>query len=517
MSQPLISLCMIVRDEQATLERSIASARPYVDEVVVLDTGSSDGTAALARTLGAEVLQAEWTHDFATARNRGLGAARGTFAFVIDGDEWIEAGPPPAALRAELEADVAGRIGVEVVDRLDGGATRQREQVRLFRRDAGTRYSGAFRERLAPAASPGSVRASGLVLGHDGYLTAERGGRGRAQRNAQTLERALDADQDDTASRFFLVWEQVPLHAGRAWPGAQRLGALEHLEQVTAREGALEPSWAVEAARLHAAVLLAAGRAPEARELLDRHGDRGVGCELLRADAELALAVGDPSAAERALERIGSCFDRRTRDRGAFAEPALAGAVARARAAEAYLHLGRSDEAREMVQEALTLPGGGAAPWNACAAVERACGRPAEATRAYLEGLRADPLDPWAWAGVGELLLAAGNHAQAVDPLVHAVQLAPGWDAAEEALATAMLLDGRGDDVLAVFGDGGRTAGAAAHAAIILASAATGRSVPVERVDPAAPGSVQRILSKLAAAGRPDLLHNLALGLRGLG
>jgi tetratricopeptide (TPR) repeat protein len=511
MAQPLLSLCMIVRDEAATIERAIASARPFVDEIVVLDTGSVDGTAQRAAQLpGVRVARAEWTDDFAVARNRGLAEARGRYALVLDGDEALQPGAHPAALRALVGSAGCGRLTVEIVDRQDGQTIRRSEQVRLFPREPETRYAGAFAERLVPATAGAPVRPSGLVLSHEGRLGAER--RRRARRNAELLERRLLRDPADAHSRFRLAWEQSRLSAGRALPGAWRPGALEHLEAVAGSPDAPAGPWAVEAARLRAALLLAAGRAPEALEVLDRGGDGGVACDLLRADALVGHGA-DADAAGRALELIRTCFDRSARDRGVFDEPDLPGPVARSRAAEVLLLLGSTQQALELAQEAAALPGGGAAPWNVLAAAQRALDRPLEASRCYLEGLRVDPLDPWAWGGIGELLLAARDAEQAVEPLRRAVAVAPGWDTAEEALASALLLAGRGEEALEIFGEPERAAGPA-HAALILAGAATGHGAGLERVDPAAGGSVQRILARVAAAGRPDLLHNLALGLR---
>lgn len=507
--RPWLSLCLIVRDEAATIERAIDSARPLADEVVVLDTGSTDGTAERAAALpGVRVVHAAWTHDFAAARNRCLAEARGRYVLALDGDEWLQPGTHPAALRALLASGAGPRLAVEVVEAEDGGMVRRSEQPRLFARE-GARFVGVFAERLA-AAADAPPRPAGLVLHHDGRLSAER--RRRARRNADLLERRLADDPGDARCRFHLAAERTRLLAGRALPGAWRRGALSELEIVAAAPDALDEPWSVEAARLRAALLLGAGRAAEALEVLERGGDRGVACDLLRADA-LAGPAADPARGERALELIRDCFDRPARDRGVFDEPGLAGAVARARGAEVSLALGRPDQALELAEQAVALAGGGAAPWCALAAVQRAVGQPLAASRAYLEGLRADPLDPWAWGGIGELLLAARDAEQAIDPLSRAVAVAPGWETAEEALATALLLAGRGDDAPAVFSEPERAAGPA-HAALILAAAAAGRGAPLARVDPAAGGSVQRILARVAAAGRPDLLHNLALGLR---
>ena len=72
-----ISLCMIVRDEAENLERCLRSVAGVVDELCVLDTGSTDGTIELARRLGARVSSAPWTQDFSAARNASVALASG--------------------------------------------------------------------------------------------------------------------------------------------------------------------------------------------------------------------------------------------------------------------------------------------------------------------------------------------------------------------------------------------------------------------------------------------------------
>ena len=78
---------MIVRDEEATLARCLESAAPYVDDIVVVDTGSADGTVALAEKLGARVIRHEWKEDFSEARNASLEAAASEWLLVLDADD----------------------------------------------------------------------------------------------------------------------------------------------------------------------------------------------------------------------------------------------------------------------------------------------------------------------------------------------------------------------------------------------------------------------------------------------
>jgi len=84
---PGISLCLMVRDEAEMLPAFLASVRGAWDELVVVDTGSRDGTTEILAAAGATVLHRPWTGDFAAARNHGLEAATRDWILFLDPDE----------------------------------------------------------------------------------------------------------------------------------------------------------------------------------------------------------------------------------------------------------------------------------------------------------------------------------------------------------------------------------------------------------------------------------------------
>ncbi len=82
-----ISLCMIVKNEAQNLPRCLASAQPYVNELVVVDTGSQDKTREIAAAHGARVEQFIWCDDFAAARNYALTLVGCDWVLMLDADE----------------------------------------------------------------------------------------------------------------------------------------------------------------------------------------------------------------------------------------------------------------------------------------------------------------------------------------------------------------------------------------------------------------------------------------------
>ena len=86
----LISLAMIVKDEETTLAHSLESVKPLVDEMIVVDTGSKDRSIDIAKGFGARIHHFKWCDDFAAARNESLKYCKGNWALILDADEAID-------------------------------------------------------------------------------------------------------------------------------------------------------------------------------------------------------------------------------------------------------------------------------------------------------------------------------------------------------------------------------------------------------------------------------------------
>ncbi len=186
---PLLSLGLITRDEAENLERCLASVRGIVDEVVVVDTGSTDGTVRLARRLGARVWQVPWQEDFSRARNEVLARAAGEWVLTLDADEELDRGSG-AGLRELLAATDEPRFSVEVVSLMGDGSQRQRSLLtRLFRRQ-GHAYAGRVHEQLLYRGRPAPPgRWCGLRVVHYGYLAQSLRARDKFRRNLSLLLR----------------------------------------------------------------------------------------------------------------------------------------------------------------------------------------------------------------------------------------------------------------------------------------------------------------------------------------
>lgn len=169
----LVSAALIVRDEADTLDGCLTSLRGLVDEIVVVDTGSTDETVEIARAHGARVWHEPWRDDFAHARNVGLDRAEGDWILYVDADERVR-DADHERVRAELatSSDLAAGL-VTFHPRV--GWTPYRE-YRLWRNRPTVRFTGAMHESIVPAvraladAEGLEIRPfPGIAIDHLGY------------------------------------------------------------------------------------------------------------------------------------------------------------------------------------------------------------------------------------------------------------------------------------------------------------------------------------------------------------
>nr|HET7860391.1 glycosyltransferase family 2 protein [Caldimonas sp.] len=190
---------MIVRDEERSLARCLQSALPWVDEAVVLDTGSVDATAAIARRCGARVASWSWCDDFSAARNAALALTDASWRLVLDADEWIVSGAESLAALRSAAPGFVGQIRVESwFDEAGGGVGSAPSWIsRVLPRGVG--YAGRIHEQPQSALPRRRLQ---LVVEHDGYRDARKGA--KAGRNEALLALALAERPDDGYLRYQL-------------------------------------------------------------------------------------------------------------------------------------------------------------------------------------------------------------------------------------------------------------------------------------------------------------------------
>ena len=199
----MLSLSMIVRNEEARIAACLASVQDLADEMVVVDTGSSDATVSLARAAGARVEQIDWPGDFAPARNSALTFLNGDWVLVLDADEQLrpEVIPVLKQLMAEPDALVINLLRYEV-----GAAMAPYSSVsRLFRRHPAIRWSRPYhsmiddsvQELLTSEPHWRILDCAEPAILHDGYRPELLAGTDKAERLRQAMEAELKAHPGD--------------------------------------------------------------------------------------------------------------------------------------------------------------------------------------------------------------------------------------------------------------------------------------------------------------------------------
>lgn len=346
---PFLSACLIVKDEEDQLAACLASASTIADEIVVYDTGSTDGTVELARSLGARVLEGDWNGDFGRARNASLESCRGQWVLWIDADEILTC-DDPAALRDRLAAtswEVEGYL--LLIDNLQGteaSTTLSHPAARLFRR-AACRWEGRLHEQIVRRLDGSPPRLQLLKdarIIHRGYLQSALQERSKGERNLRSaFDDLADGSQLPLATRVVSLARSYLL-TGRVEEGAD----------LAKRALVLDPHPTIRrlAFRTLAESSLALGDYDEAIEIAERFRKSSKVHALADSiEGRAHLAAGRPEAALSAFDRLRATV---VDDDGFELRPSLV-AVDRARA---LIALERHGDAADVLLATLRAEGG---------------------------------------------------------------------------------------------------------------------------------------------------------------
>jgi tetratricopeptide (TPR) repeat protein len=166
---------MIVKNESAVIARCLASVRDFADEIVVVDTGSSDDTAMIAERAGAKVVQSDWRDDFSYSRNISISHATGEWILWLDGDDVVPASSAP--LINSMKREAADKVfGFIVKNEKPGNTGSEFMQARMFPNRNDIRFERRIHEQMMPSALRLGLRLvdSAAVIEHHGYADAEK-------------------------------------------------------------------------------------------------------------------------------------------------------------------------------------------------------------------------------------------------------------------------------------------------------------------------------------------------------
>ncbi len=220
-----LSQCMIVKNEEKNIRRALSWGKDILWEQIVVDTGSTDRTAALAKEMGAKVFYFSWIDDFAAAKNFAIDQASGDWIAFLDADEyfspedvkkllpileeldregfyaasarWVQVDGSEEALSETTGAGLNWQFTVKA----DGsrGISLAGTQIRLFRNMPGLRYRGRVHEKLYLSEERliGADKSRELSILHTGYTPEELEEKNKAERNILLVKKELEDHPED--------------------------------------------------------------------------------------------------------------------------------------------------------------------------------------------------------------------------------------------------------------------------------------------------------------------------------
>ncbi|MCT7951711.1 tetratricopeptide repeat protein [Ancylothrix sp. C2] len=198
-----LSLCMIVKNEEATLRDCLHSVKDVVDEMVVLDTGSTDRTVEIAQELGANVYFFEWCNDFAVARNEALRFVTGDWVIVLDADEKLKPEIVPL-MRQAMQNEQC--ILINLIRHEVGAAQSPYSMVsRLFRHHPELYFTHPYHamvddsvaELLEKQPNWQILELAEVAISHEGYTEQAIGAQNKFNRAASAMEAYLSQYPND--------------------------------------------------------------------------------------------------------------------------------------------------------------------------------------------------------------------------------------------------------------------------------------------------------------------------------
>ena len=342
-----LSLCMIVRDNEDTIGACLDSIYPWVDEIVVVDTGSRDQTIEICESFGARILHFPWCDDFSAARNVSLGPATGDWLFWMDSDDIIS-GDQGKRLRALAYANHApATLGYIVQVQCPSGDDGQMtvvDHVKLFRNLPSLKFEHRIHEQILPA-----IRRAGGKVEFTDIFIVHTGSRQTDETRAKKLERdfrILELDLQERPDHPFILFNlgMTCEDAGEYERAEQYLKKC--IERSNPGESQLRKAWA-----LLVSCARELGRIDDALKLADE------ALLLFPDDKELlfrrAVLKQDDGQYDSAIEDYGAVLQKPADRQFQSIDPSICGCKAKHNMALAQQSLGRVDDALRSLSEAL--------------------------------------------------------------------------------------------------------------------------------------------------------------------
>lgn len=204
---------MIVKNEEKTLPTCLRSIKDHVDDIVIVDTGSIDGTLSIAESFGVRVYHHPWEDNFSKHRNQSLSYARGEWHLIIDADEELQAEDVNALRQALLAGDDVDAVALVVECPFgEQGARACHNSIRLFRNHRGIFYRGRVHNYLVGVKK---VLCAPVRILHHGYVLDRETQVRRFERTTALLRKDIEEDPENPRPHHFLAASYLSQHMNR--------------------------------------------------------------------------------------------------------------------------------------------------------------------------------------------------------------------------------------------------------------------------------------------------------------
>ena len=202
----LLSLCMIVKNEEKTLGRCLESIKDIVDEIIIVDTGSTDDTIKVAEKYSAKIYFYKWDNSFANARNYSLSKATKDWILIMDADDEIISEDKGKVIK--LINDESNKLNAYFGETLSYSGEfadyniYSNLNIRLIRNGKGYNFVGDIHEQIIPGDEDKNKKpifgVADIKFYHYGYLSETVNNKNKRERNMNIIGKILKEDPNNT-------------------------------------------------------------------------------------------------------------------------------------------------------------------------------------------------------------------------------------------------------------------------------------------------------------------------------
>ncbi len=208
-NNPTLSLCMIVKDEEKLLPTCLESVKDYVDEIIIVDTGSTDSTVAIAKRYNAKIYHHAWENSFSKARNYSLKYATSDWILWLDADEEVDkedAYKLKEVIKDPIDCETALRANVIYLQMLDKSVGGQSDSImnsrKIFRNHLGFHFEGIVHNYLKCS---GPTKVADIRVYHYGYNLDEEQKEKKFIRTSTLLREQIKYDPKNPIPHHYLA------------------------------------------------------------------------------------------------------------------------------------------------------------------------------------------------------------------------------------------------------------------------------------------------------------------------